>query len=187
MTDWIPSGTKDFVCSVWSQLALKQRKYPLGSPTPFYGFKGSIFCLYKSKFLCNVYLNHNRIPSEWDLKGLLYLFEIYSKYIPLILIFLWVLVKLVPLCNRCLHVMLCHIKLMELSLKHGSYLSTSILHFLGPEKQSNQNVKLNTSIKKYPTPPVSHKYHLWMPILERNGVCIYILCCNLHISDILFG
>ena len=22
------------------------------------------------------------------------------------------------------------------------------------------NVKLNTSIKKYPTPPVSHKYHL---------------------------
>ena len=48
------------------------------------------------------------------------------------------------------------------------------------------NVKLNTSIKKYPTSPVSPKYHLWMPVLERNGVCIHRLCCNLHISDILF-
>ena len=138
ITDWIPSGTKDLVCMFWSQLALKQRKYPLGSPPPFYGFKGSSFCLYKSKFLCNVYLNHHRIPSELDLEGLLYLFEIYSKYNHLILIFLWVLVKIVPLGSQCLHVMLCQIKLMELSLKRGFCLSTSILHFLGPEKQSNQ-------------------------------------------------
>ena len=50
------------------------------------------------------------------------------------------------------------------------------------------NVKLNTctSIKKYPTPLVSHKCHLRKPILERNGVCIHILGCNLHISDFLF-
>ena len=48
------------------------------------------------------------------------------------------------------------------------------------------NVKLNTSIKKYPTTPVSPKYHLCKPILERNGVCIHILGCNLHISDNLF-
>ena len=138
ITDWIPSGIKDLVCMFGSQLALKQREYPLGSPPPFYGFKECIVCLYKSKFLCNVYLNHHRIPSEWDLKGLLYLLEIYSKYNHLILIFLWVLVKRMPLCNQCLHIMLCQIKLMELSLKRGFYLSTSILHFLGPEKQPNQ-------------------------------------------------
>ena len=138
ITDWIQSGTKDLVCMFWSQVALKQREYPLGSPPPFCGFKGCSFCLHKSKFLCNVYLNHHRIPSEWDLKDLLYLLEIYSKYNHLILIFLWVLVKLVPLCNQCLHVMLCQIKPMELSLKCGFYLFTSILHFLGPEKQSKQ-------------------------------------------------
>ena len=138
ITDWIPSGIKDLVCAFWNQLALKQRKYPLDTPPPFYGFKGSSFCLNKSKFLCNVYLNHHRIPSEWDLKGLQYLFEIYSKYNHLILIFLWVLVKLVPLCSQCLHVMLCQIKLMELSLKCRFYLSTSILLFFWPVKQSNQ-------------------------------------------------
>ena len=46
--------------------------------------------------------------------------------------------KLVPLCNHCLHVMLFQIKLMELSLKRGFYLSTSSLPLLGPEKQLNQ-------------------------------------------------
>ena len=51
------------------------------------GLKGLVSVLYKSKFLCNVYLNHHRISSEWNLKGLLYLFEIYSKYNHLILIF----------------------------------------------------------------------------------------------------
>ena len=48
--------------------------------------------------------------------------------------------KLVPPCDQCLHVMLFQIKLMKLSLKRGFYLSTcsSIVHLLGPEKQSNQ-------------------------------------------------
>ena len=42
--------------------------------------------------------------------------------------------KSVPLCNQCLLVMLFQIKLMELSLKRGFYLSTSNLASLGPEK-----------------------------------------------------
>ena len=38
----------------------------------FMGLKGFCLYMYKSKFLFNVYMNHNRIPPEWDLKGLLY-------------------------------------------------------------------------------------------------------------------
>ena len=99
---------------------------------------------------------------------------------------LWVLVKLVSLCNQCLHVMLCQIK------TNATVIETWILSFYFystfplARKTIKLNVKLNTSIKKYPTPPVSPKYHLWEPILERNGVCIHILSCNLHISDLLF-
>ena len=134
----------------WSQFALKQRECPLGSPPPFYGFKGSSFCLYQAKFLCNVYLNHHRIPSEWNLKSLLYLLEIYSKYIHRILIFPLDLVKLVPLWNQCLHVMLCRIKLMELTetwILPFYFYST----FSWARETIKSNVKLNTSIKKYPT------------------------------------
>ena len=45
--------------------------------------------------------------------------------------------KLVPLCNQCLHVMLYQMKLIKMSLKRGFYLSISVLPLLGPEKQSN--------------------------------------------------
>ena len=45
--------------------------------------------------------------------------------------------KLVPLCNQCLHVMLYQMKLIKMSLKRGFYRSTSVLPLLGPEKQSN--------------------------------------------------
>ena len=45
--------------------------------------------------------------------------------------------KLVPLCNQWLHVMLYQMKLNKLSLKRGFYLSSSVLPLLGPEKQSN--------------------------------------------------
>ena len=45
--------------------------------------------------------------------------------------------KLVLLCNQCLHVMLYQMKLINMSLKRGFYLSTSVLPLLGPEKQSN--------------------------------------------------
>ena len=45
--------------------------------------------------------------------------------------------KLVPLCNQSLPVMLYQMKLIKMSLKRGLYLSTSVLPLLGPEKQSN--------------------------------------------------
>ena len=47
------------------------------------------------------------------------------------------------------------------------------LPLLGQEKQSN--VKLKPSIHKYPTPSIWPKYHLWMPILKRTGLCIQVL------------
>ena len=45
------------------------------------------------------------------------------------------------------------------------------------------NVKLNTSIKKYPTSPVSPKYHLCMSILERMAFAFiyYVATCILVI------
>ena len=42
--------------------------------------------------------------------------------------------KLVPLCNWCLHVRLFQMKVFKMSLKRGFYLSTSVLPVLGPEK-----------------------------------------------------
>ena len=59
--------------------------------------------------------------------------------------------KLVSLGNQCLHVMLYQMKLINLSLKRGFYLSTSILPFLGPEKQSIP-CKIKTNRKEVPNP-----------------------------------
>ena len=33
---------------------------------PIYGFNRTDFCLYKSKFHCNVYLKHHRNPLELE-------------------------------------------------------------------------------------------------------------------------
>ena len=111
--------------------------------------------------------------------------DIYSKYNHLIF-FLWGFVKLVPLCNQCLHIMLYQMKLIQLSLKLGFYLST--LFSLCLDRRNNQ-IPFKTKPKhkevSHP-PPVWPKCHLWMPILKPNGVCIHILGCNLHLSDVLF-
>ena len=152
----------------------------------FMGWKGLVSVCISLYFFVMYSLNHHRIPSEWNLKGLLYLFEIYSKYNHLILdfptsfgetratmqsLFIWHSVS---------------------DKTNGTVIETWILPFYfyysfpWARETIKWNVKLKTSIKKYPTPPVSPKYHLWMPILEQNGVSIHILCCNLHISDILF-
>ena len=111
--------------------------------------------------------------------------NLYSKYNHLIF-FLWGFVKLVPLCNQCLHVMLYQMKLIKLPLKLGFYLST--LFYLCLDRRNNQ-IPFKTKPKHEevsPPPPVWPKCHLWMPILKPNGVCIHILGCNLHLSDVLF-
>ena len=131
--DRIPSGIKYLVCIFWRQLVLKQRTYPLGSLSPVNGFKGLVsVSISLNFFVMYTWTTDGFLPNR-DLKGLVYLFEIYTHNT---YFFLSGFVKLVPLCNQCLHVMLYQMKLIKLSLKRGFYLSTSVL-LLGPAKQSN--------------------------------------------------
>ena len=87
-------------------------------------------------FVLYTWTNVVFLPNR-GLKGLVYLFEIYTQNIIILFFFLRSFVKRVPLCNQYLHVMLYQMKLIKLSLKRGFYLSTSVLPLLGPGKQSN--------------------------------------------------
>ena len=93
------------------------------------------------------------LPNR-GLKGLVYLFEIYTKNIIILFFAYEVLVKLVPLCSQYLHVMLYQMKLIKLSLKRGFYLSTSVLLFYLCLDQTNNQIpcKIKPKHKEVPHP-----------------------------------
>ena len=75
---------------------------------------------------------------------------------------------------------------------NGTVIETAILPFCfystfpWARETIKSNVKLNTSIKKYPTPPVSPNTTCECRYWSEMAFGIHILGCNLHISDILF-
>ena len=154
---------------------------PLWSLPQFCGFNRSDFCLYKSKCHCNVYLKHLGILLNLDLNGLPYPFKNYSKFKNLDFFRLRFFETSAAMQSVFTRFAVTNINWWNCPWKVDS--TFLFLPLLGQEKQSN--VKLKPSIHKYPTPSIWPKYHLWMPILKRTGLCIQVLGCNMHFSDIL--
>ena len=162
ITDCIPSRTKDLVCMFWSQYALKQRECPLVSPPPFYELKGLVsVCI-----SLNFFVMYTWTTIGFLLNGIWKIYCTCLKFNQNIIILFWFSCEfwwnLYHYAIR-VYILCCARK----NKTNGTVTETWILPFCfystfpWARETIKSNEKLNTSIKKYPTPPVSPKYHLW--------------------------